>query len=48
MSESMVRLLLNASLTMQANIGDMLSIDAAYILSLSDPVAPWGEQPPHE
>ncbi|KAG1801667.1 uncharacterized protein HD556DRAFT_899124 [Suillus plorans] len=33
---------------MVANIGDILSIDTAYISSLSDPVAPWGEQPPHD
>lgn len=39
---------LNASLTAQANIGDMLSIDIAYVASLPDPVKPWGEQPPHE
>ncbi|KAG1862235.1 hypothetical protein F4604DRAFT_2031375 [Suillus subluteus] len=32
---------------MVANIGDMLSIDIAYIFSLVNPVAPWGEQPPH-
>ncbi|OAX35481.1 hypothetical protein K503DRAFT_367177 [Rhizopogon vinicolor AM-OR11-026] len=32
---------------MAANIGDMLSIDVAYIASLLDPVAPWGMQPPH-
>ncbi|OJA08306.1 hypothetical protein AZE42_07571 [Rhizopogon vesiculosus] len=33
---------------MVANIGDMLSIDVAYITSLLDPVAPWGMQPPHK
>ncbi|KAJ8591826.1 hypothetical protein M405DRAFT_860232 [Rhizopogon salebrosus TDB-379] len=33
---------------MVANIGDMLSIDIAYITSLLDPVAPWGEQAPHK
>ncbi|KAG2044896.1 hypothetical protein BDR03DRAFT_1021376 [Suillus americanus] len=33
---------------MVANIGDMLSIDTAYIFSLLDPVAPWGEQHPHD
>ncbi|KAG2154796.1 hypothetical protein DEU56DRAFT_770372 [Suillus clintonianus] len=33
---------------MVANIGDMLSIDIAYIASLPDPVAPWGEQHPHD
>ncbi|KAG1749947.1 uncharacterized protein EDB91DRAFT_1046998 [Suillus paluster] len=33
---------------MVANIGDMLSIDFAYIVSLPDPVAPWGEQHPHD
>ncbi|KAG1769175.1 hypothetical protein EDD22DRAFT_1048164 [Suillus occidentalis] len=32
---------------MVANIGDMLSIDIGYIYSLPDPVAPWGEQQPH-
>ncbi|KAG1825887.1 uncharacterized protein BJ212DRAFT_1316763 [Suillus subaureus] len=32
---------------MVANIGDMLSIDIAYIFSLLDPVAPWGERHPH-
>ncbi|KAG0708817.1 hypothetical protein DFH29DRAFT_342656 [Suillus ampliporus] len=32
---------------MVANIGDMLSVDIAYIASLPDPVAPWGEQHPH-
>ncbi|OAX32080.1 hypothetical protein K503DRAFT_21062, partial [Rhizopogon vinicolor AM-OR11-026] len=32
---------------MVANIGDMLSIDVAYITSLLNPVAPWGMQPPH-
>jgi hypothetical protein len=39
---------LNASLTMQANIGDMLSINIGYIYSLPDPVAPWGELEPHK
>ncbi|OJA08303.1 hypothetical protein AZE42_07574 [Rhizopogon vesiculosus] len=33
---------------MVANIGDMLSIDVAYITSLLDPVAPWGSQHPHD
>ncbi|KAG1757623.1 hypothetical protein EDB19DRAFT_51538 [Suillus lakei] len=33
---------------MVANVSDMLSIDIAYIASLPDPVAPWGEQHPHE
>ncbi|CCL99034.1 uncharacterized protein FIBRA_01043 [Fibroporia radiculosa] len=32
---------------MAANIGDILSLDEQYLASLSDPVAPWGEQPPH-
>jgi hypothetical protein len=39
---------LNVLLTAQANIGDMLLIDVAYITSLLDPVAPWGEQAPHK
>ncbi|KAG2150049.1 hypothetical protein BD769DRAFT_1410224 [Suillus cothurnatus] len=33
---------------MVANISDMLSIDIEYISSLLDPVAPWGEQQPHD
>ncbi|KAG2369365.1 hypothetical protein BDR07DRAFT_1388487 [Suillus spraguei] len=32
---------------MMANVGDMLSIDIGYTFSLVDPVAPWGEQRPH-
>ncbi|KAG2159815.1 uncharacterized protein EDB93DRAFT_1112059 [Suillus bovinus] len=33
---------------MVANIADMLFIDIAYISSLSNPVAPWGKQRPHD
>ncbi|OJA08305.1 hypothetical protein AZE42_07572 [Rhizopogon vesiculosus] len=33
---------------MAANIRHMLYIDVAYFLSLLDPVAPWGMQPPHK
>ncbi|KAG2072598.1 hypothetical protein BDR04DRAFT_1153038 [Suillus decipiens] len=32
---------------MVANVSDMLSIDIGYTFSLVDPVAPWGEQCPH-
>ncbi|EMD42110.1 hypothetical protein CERSUDRAFT_110653 [Gelatoporia subvermispora B] len=33
---------------MAANIGDILSLDMRYIASLPEPVAPWGEQSPHD
>ncbi|KAG2369363.1 hypothetical protein BDR07DRAFT_1476982 [Suillus spraguei] len=33
---------------MVANVSDMLLIDIGYISSLLDPVAPWGEQYPHD
>ncbi|KAI6047670.1 hypothetical protein EDC04DRAFT_11053 [Pisolithus marmoratus] len=33
---------------MIANIEDMLSVDLQYVYSLPDPVAPWGQQPPHD
>ncbi|KII93755.1 hypothetical protein PLICRDRAFT_101450 [Plicaturopsis crispa FD-325 SS-3] len=33
---------------MAANISDLLSLDYTYLASLSDPVAPWGEQQPHD
>ncbi|EPQ60681.1 hypothetical protein GLOTRDRAFT_118837 [Gloeophyllum trabeum ATCC 11539] len=32
---------------MAANIGDMVSLDPNYLSSLPDPVAPWGQQRPH-
>ncbi|KAH7916402.1 hypothetical protein BJ138DRAFT_995855 [Hygrophoropsis aurantiaca] len=32
---------------MVAHIGDMLSVDLSYIAGLPKPVAPWGQQPPH-
>ncbi|GJE86180.1 DUF2235 domain-containing protein [Phanerochaete sordida] len=32
---------------MAANISDMLALDHHYLRSLPDPVAPWGELPPH-
>lgn len=33
---------------MVANVGDMLSWSMDYIKTLPDPVAPWGEQKPHD
>jgi hypothetical protein len=33
---------------MVSNIQNMISIDARYMTSLIDPVAPWGELPPHD
>ncbi|KAI6136605.1 hypothetical protein F5141DRAFT_994649 [Pisolithus sp. B1] len=33
---------------MIANIEDMLSVDLKYVARLPDPVAPWGQQPPHD
>ncbi|OCH96096.1 hypothetical protein OBBRIDRAFT_766161 [Obba rivulosa] len=33
---------------MAAHISDMLSLDMRYIASLPGPVAPWGEQSPHD
>lgn len=33
---------------MIANIEDMLSVDLKYVACLPDPVAPWGQQPPHD
>ncbi|KAI0815026.1 hypothetical protein BC629DRAFT_1579622 [Irpex lacteus] len=33
---------------MLSNIEDILSLDYKYIQSLPDPVAPWGELPPHK
>ncbi|KAL6309914.1 hypothetical protein BKA93DRAFT_842602 [Sparassis latifolia] len=33
---------------MAANIQDIVSLDTGYLASLLDPVAPWGEQKPHD
>jgi len=32
---------------MAANVGDILALNVEYIASLPNPVAPWGELPPH-
>jgi len=44
----MMWLLLTTLLIPQANVSDILFIDTEYVFSLLDPVAPWGEQHPHE
>ncbi|EIW86761.1 hypothetical protein CONPUDRAFT_115432 [Coniophora puteana RWD-64-598 SS2] len=33
---------------MAASIGDILALNFKYLASLPDPVAPWGQQPPHD
>ncbi|KAI0082303.1 hypothetical protein K474DRAFT_1586300 [Panus rudis PR-1116 ss-1] len=33
---------------MAANIGDILALNITYLASLPEPVAPWGEQSPHD
>ncbi|RXW20619.1 hypothetical protein EST38_g5227 [Candolleomyces aberdarensis] len=37
-----------ALLWMAAQVGDILGLDAEYLAKLPQPVAPWGQQKPHE